>query len=481
MSGTNGRAAKSVLIYLGFSLQLLQVGIIPLLAVIGADLHIAAGSITWLVTASLLSGAIFLAVLTRLADIVGKKKIIILCLVLVLIGSVIGWVANDLTELIVSRVLMGAVLPMLALPEAVAADTMEPDEAQRSISWIHTGTGVGIAAGLLLGTLAGAGDASWRDFFAVGAIASAIGIVATLIWVQESPARAKVHLDIPGAALLSAGLIGLLLAFSEAPTWGWGSARTLAVGIGGIAVLVIWWFVEQHTEQPLISIRHLTMPELRIPYAIIFLVAAGIYGALTAITRISETPASTGFGFGWSTLTTGWFAVPNALGPILGSVLIVNYFTKRGQRVTGLAVGLGVIVIGFILFAVFTTTPTLVLIGLLFDSGGIICGLAITQIIIARAVPSIESGIALGISIVLYALGNTVGSAVVGVFFTSLTIPHTPLPSLDAFHWGFAFGGAAAVVALLLCIPLGIRHRRMAAEGVTGPQSETRSVDPVAA
>src|SRR5579875_3180879 len=150
----NGRAAMAVLIYLGFSLQLLQVGIIPLLPLIGRNLHVTPGATSWLVTSSLLSGAICLAVLTRLADIVGKRVVVLVCLAMVLAGSIVGCVADSLTGLIVARALMGAVLPMQALPEAIAADTMQPRRAQLSIGAIHAGAGIGIAGGLLLGALA---------------------------------------------------------------------------------------------------------------------------------------------------------------------------------------------------------------------------------------------------------------------------------------------------------------------------------------
>lgn len=447
----------AVLIYLGFSLQLLQVGIIPLLPLIGKNLHIAPGSVSWLVTASLLSGAICLAVLTRLADVIGKRTVVIICLVLVLAGSVIGWVAHGLTALIISRVLMGAVLPMLALPEAIAADTMEPRRAQTTIGAIHTGTGLGIAGGLLLGALAGAGEASWRTFFIVGVIASVIAIAATLALVTDSPDRAPGGVDLIGAALLSVGLIGLLLAFSEGPTWGWGSAATLIVGIGGLAVLVVWWRSQRLIAQPLISVKRLTAPEVRIPYAITFLVAFGVYGALTALSRIAQMPTGTGFGYGYSTLQVAWYAIPQALGS-LAPLLVVRTLVPRGQRATALACGSALIVIAFIVFGVLTRSPGFTMAGLLLDSAGLAISLAVSQIVIVRAVSPAESGIALGLSIVLYAIGNSAGSAVVGVLFKSLTIGHVggraPLPSLAAFRWGFAISGAAALLALALTATL---------------------------
>jgi predicted MFS family arabinose efflux permease len=450
---TNGLRATSVLVYLGLTLQLVQVGIIPLLPLIGRDLHVTPGKTSWLVTASLLSGAIFLAVFSRLADLVGKRSVILLCLALVLAGSILGWVGSGFTELVIARVLMGAAFPMLALPEAVAADTMPRERAQTTIGAIHAGTGVGIAAGLLLGSLAGAGDASWRAFFAVSAVASALAIAGTLAWVRDSAVRALGGLDWQGAALLSAGLIGLLLAFSEAPTWGWLSAPVLILGLGGLAVLVGWWRSQERATHPLIKVAYLVRRDIRIPYAVTFLVAFGIYGALTAISRIAQTPSATGYGYGFTALQVAWYAIPQALGGITGAILL-RRLVRRGQRVAALAIGSGAILVAFILFGLFTKSPAATMIGLLFDSAGLAAALAASQIIIVQAVGPEESGIALGLSIVLYAVGNTVGSAVLGVLLTGITLGHTPLPALAAYHWGFLISGVAAALALVLCRPL---------------------------
>jgi predicted MFS family arabinose efflux permease len=393
--------------------------------------------------------------------------VVVICLVLVFAGSILGCVAESLVSLIIARVLMGAVLPMLALPEAIAADTMEPRRAQVTIGAIHAGTGFGIAGGLLLGALAGAGDASWRTFFIVGAVASVIGIVCTLAVVRDSPDRAEGGVDLIGAALLSAGLIGLLLAFSEGPTWGWGSPSTLLVGAAGLALLGAWWQSQRRIANPLISAQQLLRPEVRIPYAITFLVAFGVYGALTSLSRVAQMPTDTGFGYGFSTLQVAWYAVPQALGS-LACLLVIRRLVPRGHRAAALAWGAGSIVLAFLVFGVFIRSPGLTMAGLLLDATGLGVTLAVAQIVIVRALAPVESGIALGLSIVLYAVGNTAGSAVVGVLFKSLTIGHTPLPSLAAFRWGFAISGAAALLALGLCAPLARRP-----ENVPAPDAVT--------
>src|SRR5215467_9811133 len=107
-TAVNGRAAVVVLIYLGFTLQLLLAGIVPLVPTIGRSLQLTPASASWLVTAALLSGAVALALLTRLADLYGKKAAILVALVLVLVGSMLDSVTSNVALLLVGRVLMGA-------------------------------------------------------------------------------------------------------------------------------------------------------------------------------------------------------------------------------------------------------------------------------------------------------------------------------------------------------------------------------------
>ncbi|WP_335972410.1 MULTISPECIES: MFS transporter [Streptomycetaceae] len=461
----NGRLAVGTLTYLGFALQLVQVGLIPLLPSIGRSLHASATATSWVLTSGLLSGAIFLAVLSRLADIIGKKTAILIAMALVVVGCTLCTFAENLPLLITGRVLIGAQLPMLALPEAVAGDTLPPARAHTAISAIHVGTGLGISGGLLLGALTGRQENGWHVYFAVGAVAGLIGLVATALTVRDSPLRAAGRLDVPGALLLAVALGAFLLGLSEGPTWGWSSAAVLALLVGGVAVGAVWWRYERSTRTPLIDVGYLTRPAVALPYLMTFLIAVGIYGSLSAVTRLAQTPSATGFGYGWSALAAGWFALPQALGSVAG-IVVLRRLRPRGLVLTA-AVGFAAICVGFLGFAAGHAVPLVELVALGFDAMGLAVTLAATQLLVLRAVAPAESGVALGLSVVMYAVGNSAGSAIAGVLFTSLTTP-AGLPALASYLTGFAVCGACALLALLLCVPLA---RRTGAPR-TGPTME---------
>ncbi|HEY3685799.1 MAG TPA: MFS transporter [Streptosporangiaceae bacterium] len=458
----NGPAAVATLTYLGFTLQLLQAGVVPLLPIMGKQLHITIGAASWLVTSSLLAGAVALAVISRLADLYGKRRMILVSLILVLVGCLICSVTNDYAVLIIGRVLMGAQLPMLALPEAIASDTMPPRRAGLTIGAIHSGTGVGIAGGILLGALVGVHPAAWHWFFYIGTAITVLGIATTVAFVRDSPARARGGLDVTGAVLLSAALVALLLGLSQGPVWGWASPSVLALLIGGLALTGVWLAQASRATFPLIRVADLLRPSVRVPYAMTFLVAFGVYGSLSAVTRFAQTPpAVAGYGFGFGILTTAWLAVPQAVGAVVG-VVVIRAFAPRRSLVYVVVLGLLLNAVAFAGFAALHGSAPLMFSAQGVYSAGTAIALAVTQIIVVRVVPASESGIALGLTIVMYAVGNSLGSDVVGVLFTGMTSPNG-LPTLGAYITSFVLGGVATLLAAALGITL-VRGRAAAAQ-----------------
>jgi MFS family permease len=447
----NGRAAVVTLTFLGFTLQLLQVGIIPLLPTIGRELHVTPGATSWLVTAGLLSGAIALAVLTKLADLYGKRPMILVSLVLVLAGCVLGSLTSSFPLLIVSRVLMGALLPMLALPEAVANDTMPPRRAHLTIGAIHAGNGAGVGGGLLLGALVGVHPGAWHVFFYTGTVMTVIGLAATLLFVRDSPFRAEGRLDVTGAVLLAAALSCVLLGLSEGPVWGWGSFAVTGLLAAGVVLFAGWLLHAGRARHPLIRLSAVIGPDVRVPYLVTFLIAFGIYGSLTAVTRYAQAvPHLTGYGYGYTALRTGWFALPQTLGGIAGAFLLQRMGRHRD---TALAAGAGaaLITLSFLGYLALHGVPVLMMASLGLSSMGLALGLAATQLMVLRVVPESESGIALGISVVMYAVGNSFGSDVVGMLFSGMRLPGG-LPSRDAFLTSFWLCGGAALLAVLISL-----------------------------
>ena len=454
----NGRLSVAVLAFLGFTVLLLQVGIVPLLPHMGRQLGLGIGDVSWLLTAELLGGAVAIPVLTRLADLYGKRRIIIIALSLVLAGSLIGAVTDNVPLLLAARVLMGAQAPMLALPPALANDTMAPARAQGTIAVIHAGNTVGVGGGLLLGGVVGAFGADFHAYFYVAAAVAAAGLLGTVLFVRESEHRETGRVDLPGAAMLAAGLVCLLLAIAKGGTWGWSSGTVLTLLAGAVVLLCAFWFVERRTDHPLVDVRVLSLPNIWLPNVVVLLIAFGIYGAISAVTRFAQAPPAAGYGFGFSPIQVTLFAIPTALGGLVGAFLL----RRLGRRVGFVAVtGVAVLActISYLGLAGFHSMPAPMMIALAVYAFGNTMGIAAAQILILAAVPASRSGTAVGVSIVLYAVGNSLGSAVVGVLFAANPLPGG-LPSADSYVQAFLLSGACVAVATVLCVVRVLRHRR---------------------
>ncbi|MEU7632896.1 MFS transporter [Nocardia sp. NPDC049220] len=442
----NGNVASGVMSYLGFTVLLLQVGIVPQLPAIGRQLHLSVGDVSWVLTAELLAGAVALAVFSRLADLFGKRRIMAVCLAVALAGAVLGALTKDVTVLLIARALMGAQAPMLALPEALASDTMRPEKARFTITTIHAGNSVGVAGGLLLGALVGAGGRDYHLYFWVAVGTLALGLLALLL-VRESPYRATGRIDVSGAVLLAVGLVGVLLGTSKGPTWGWASPQVLLLIIGGLAVLVLWVTVQRRVASPLVDLALLRRTATRTPIIVVFLIAFGIYGAISAVARFSQTnPAVAGYGFGY-TPTDGWlFAVPVAIGGLAAAALL-QPLGKRIGFAGAAAVSVVCCTIAYFTLAIAHSTFEPMMASLAVYALGNTMGLAASQVIVARSVPPSQSGVALGLTAIVYAVGNSLGTTAVGVFFASNTAPGGVFPAPSAYSLSFVVCGACTLVA----------------------------------
>ena len=141
---------------------MLQSLVAPALTTIGNDLGVATADASWVLTAYLLSAAVLTPILGRLGDMVGKRKVIIVVLALLLVGTVLAALAPNLGVLIVARVLQGAAGAVMPLSIGIVRDELPKERVSVTIGLLSAifgiGAGVGIvAAGPIVEALAGTG------------------------------------------------------------------------------------------------------------------------------------------------------------------------------------------------------------------------------------------------------------------------------------------------------------------------------------
>ncbi|MPZ65460.1 MAG: MFS transporter [Pseudonocardiaceae bacterium] len=132
----------------GISVALTQTLIIPLLPIFPRELNTSVGNASWLVTSSLVAGAVGAPVFGRLGDMHGKRQWLLVAIGLMAAGSALGALAPEFTVLVVARVLQGAALGALPLGISLMRDELPEDRVDSGVALMSATLGIGAAAGL---------------------------------------------------------------------------------------------------------------------------------------------------------------------------------------------------------------------------------------------------------------------------------------------------------------------------------------------
>ena len=220
---------------------------------IGAGLGFAAGDLAWVVTAYVIFTGGLMLLGGRLADLGGRRRILLIGLCVFTTASLTSGLAWSPTALIVSRALQGVGAAML-LPSALSIVTTTYSGPQRATAlgiWgalASAGVAVGVLAGGVLTSVL-----SWHWIFLVNVpIGLAVGLAALHVIPATGPADDRDRLDVLGGATLIGGLFALVYAVSGAASHGWGSSRTLVLLAVSAVLLTGFSAAERRAHRPLV-------------------------------------------------------------------------------------------------------------------------------------------------------------------------------------------------------------------------------------
>ncbi|MGO3326149.1 MFS transporter [Gordonia sp. (in: high G+C Gram-positive bacteria)] len=315
-----------VLELLSVSYMMVSMAILP----ISAEYQTAQGA--WLITAFLLVGAVLSPLLGKLADIVGKRKVIVACITVSALGSVISAVATSYAVMIFGRALSGVLVPTLFLSYSLIRDVFPKKTVPLAVSICTAGCGlITVAAPFLTGWLID--GYGWRSLFWFFTAVLAVCLVMIVCTTPESSIRLHASLDILGSILIGAGLAGVLIAVSFGPEWGWAAPSTLTFLVVGLILTAAWYRSASRVVDPLIRLDLLRRPSI----AWTVTAAGSIYGLGAVFSVIlpimAMTPQTFGLGYGWGLTAEGYaiFQVPLGGMTMLGGV-VVGVLCGRGTH-----------------------------------------------------------------------------------------------------------------------------------------------------
>lgn len=264
----------------------------------------------WILTAFILTGTVASALAGKLADLYGKRRVMVICLLISLAGAVMTTFAPSLGVLFAGRALQGAVMPMLFLTYSLMRDVYPRSILPVASALSLTGFGIiSICVPFLAGWLID--NFGWRGLFAFDVVWISVFTPMLVLTTGESPVRARSKVDVIGAALLAIGLMVLLYGVSSSRTFGWGSTQTLLLLALGVALLAGFSVRSLTYSAPIVDLRIFGRRGL----VLAAVTASCAYGAaaLSGLMAplLAMTPRQTGGDYGLG-FTAGEFAYVNA-------------------------------------------------------------------------------------------------------------------------------------------------------------------------
>jgi MFS family permease len=437
------------------AVSLTQSLLVPVLAILPAELHTSAANVEWLLTSTLLVGAIAIPFFGRLGDMFGKRAMLLIVLGALTTGSLLDAITDNLGLLIAGRALQGISLAAIPLGISLLSSLLPRERAPAAIALVSSMLGVGGALGLpLAGVIAEHAD--FHVLFWITATAGGLCLLATALVVPEAPNRPGGRVDLLGAAVLSAALAALLLPLAQGSAWGWSSARTLGLLAGFLVLSVGFVLLELRVRQPLVDIRATARKPIMLTNTATLMFGFTIFVSLIGTASYVQAPSDTGYGFDSSIVVAGLCLLPSGLLMLLLAPVAARLIGSVGAHRT-LTIGAVIVAVAWLQRIVATESIWYVVLGNSIVGAGTGIAYAAMPTLINRNSPASELAAANGLNSLSRTLGSSLASAIGGSLLTvsMVTVAGSQLPSLAAYRALFAIcaGAAAGAAIIALFIP----------------------------
>ncbi|TDW98104.1 MFS transporter [Kribbella sp. VKM Ac-2566] len=383
-----------------------------------ADLEGTQTQYTWVVTASLLAMTVSTPVWGKLSDLMSKKLLVQLAIIMFVTGSVLAGASHNVPFLIGSRVLQGIAMGgLMALAQAIIGAAIPPRSRGRYSGYMGAVMALATVSGPLVGgVIVDTSWLGWRWCFYVCVPLAVLSLIVLQRFLHLPVMKRKVKMDYLGAVLIAGAaslpLIWVSFAGEHFPWWSWQTGAYL----GGTAVLAILAVVvEVHAAEPLVPMR--VVRERTTALAILASVAVGMgmFGSAVFLGQYFQVAR------GYSATEAGLLTIPMMFGSFLGSVGSGQLITRFGKWKRYLVIGALFLTAGLGLLGTIDHTSPYWYVGLGMLAMGIGMGMSMQNLVLAvqNTVDVSEVGAA-GASVTFFrSLGGAVGVSVLGAILAT--------------------------------------------------------------
>ncbi|GAA3702216.1 MFS transporter [Arthrobacter ginkgonis] len=444
----------------------------PVLSMLGERLDTNAAQLNWVSASYLLASVVFVPLLAKLGDLYGHKKMVLIVLTTVVVGTIVTAVATTFPMFVLGRVIQGALGALLPLEMAIIRER-SGDRAASGIGILVGCLGAGAAIGTLLVGFLGTFLPLAAILLVPGAL-TLLALVLIALTVPETTIRSQGSIDWKGATLLGLGLALTLFAVSNGRAYGWTSPLIIFLILVGIAACIAFVRVERRVKSPLVDIDLVTRGGVGFFLLLMLLFGAQFYGSGSVNSLFAAAkPDTAGYGFGLDSLGVSLTLLPSSamlmVGAFIGAPLVRRFGQARVLWVSNLLV-----VAKYVMVMLFNDNLSVFFAAQFVGGFGIGIFVAIMPAIVVGLAPKDSSGIAGAMYNTSRTLSGALGGALFAGVMSAMFLPGTSVPSLGAFLTVWAICGGLSVVIMVI-LPLG-RKITARAESPAEPTLKTSEV-----
>ncbi len=244
---------------------------------------------SWVVTSYLLTSTASTPLYGKISDLYGRKRIFQFAIVVFLIGSALSGLSQSMYQLIGFRAVQGlGAGGLMSLALSIVGDVIPPRDRGRYQGYFGAVFGASSVLGPLIGGFL-VDQASWRWVFYVNLPIGFVALVVINRVLQLDHVRREAKIDYTGAALLVAGVSGVLIAMSEIGNAGTLTTSAYAFGLGGLVIVAAFIAWERHAPEPILPLRLFRNDVFRVTTALSLITGAVMFGAILFLPQYMQT------------------------------------------------------------------------------------------------------------------------------------------------------------------------------------------------
>ncbi|MFB6471215.1 MAG: MFS transporter [Vulcanisaeta sp. AZ3] len=450
--------AAAILVTLMLVVMYTEGMLVPSLPTIQKEMSISTADASWILSIYILMGTLSSAIMGKLGDMYGKKRMLVITMLIYTVGALITGFSTNYSMLLTGRALQGIGMAMMPLAFALVREEFPPRMIPQVQGLLSAMFGVGMAISLPLGAYISQ-TLGWQATYHTVYPFIVLEDLLVYLYIRESRIRNPQPIDWIGLFLLSLSLASGLIAVTDAPTYGWTDSLVMSLLVLFVLGFGVFILYETTISNPIVPVSLLGSRNVLASNIGVALAGFALFLMAQAVTYLFESPKPLGYGL--SILDTGIMMIPMAVMQMIAAPIAGRVITNVGAKKVAI-IGLVIAILGLVML---TYTAFYGLSYVIGSMSILAIGISMVNVsvinILVFSVGRRNMGLATGLNTVFRNIGSAWGPAVAGSIMSTyqayVLISLNPmlwitLPSRYSYQLMFLLTGALYVIAIFVIL-----------------------------